>query len=702
MRKSSNLILRNDQAISSSAEDRFGWGAAVDRLAEWIEFVNPDDRMVIGIHGPWGSGKSSFLNLVEERLRKGEQQAEESKEDRNDLLVFRFQPWLFSGSQEFVVSFCCELSEFLRNSTGAGGVTDRGIEHVAGLIAKYGQTLSKCAVAGLAPLGPVGVLGAGAASVGISFVTHWHNAKGKGAVSTQAQKKRIEALLKDYDRKIVVVIDELDRLQHAELLQVFQVMRAIADFPNVVYLLGYEHDVVVKSLAKAQFGDPEEYLEKIVNFSMRVPLVPRSKMGELLAEVLSKSALFGDHGAQDDERVNELTRAYLYPNCKDLRDLKRFENNLRWQVLGLRHEIDAGDLLLVAMLQTFSLRMFEALSEIYAEMMFRKSMQFALLSEDEKKCRVSTFREKLFSESGQEKWQSVICSELFPSLFGGTLFDSDAPQNLTRIDDPRNLLRLLEYLDQDPEVLSNRRAQEWMQRCASFEGIQGVMTNATMDLRQQFLRAAQAGLIDACSVEAKLHFVKWILVCADADADLGFVRLVKSLFWVIFRELGSEQRMIAILEECIGTEISARNLQMSLLEEIMDGVHFPVTRSTELANGLRRKYIERIVTSLRCDANLDWCKYTWALIAHAKEWVGEESFVEILRAYLDVSDDVFLQRIGHNLINRAQADREIFREKVSCAWFEGRVGVLDADDPQWDEVQRETIKIAQDLYRPAS
>ena len=87
------------------------------------------------------------------------------------------------------------------------------------------------------------------------------------------QKKKDEIIkkLKEEKLKIVVAIDDIDRLSEEEIVAVFQLVKALADFPNTVYLLAFDREVVVQALEKVQSGKGEAYLEKVVQVPFEIP-----------------------------------------------------------------------------------------------------------------------------------------------------------------------------------------------------------------------------------------------------------------------------------------------------------------------------------------------------------------------------------------------------------------------------------------------
>src|ERR1019366_4646025 len=87
--------------------------------------------VVIGITGPWGSGKSSILNLLRERL----------KADNPQTVVVSFDPWLISGRNDLISAFINELLATIKSDRKVAGK----LKSVTATFAKYGRLLEPAA-----------------------------------------------------------------------------------------------------------------------------------------------------------------------------------------------------------------------------------------------------------------------------------------------------------------------------------------------------------------------------------------------------------------------------------------------------------------------------------------------------------------------------------------------------------------------------
>jgi predicted KAP-like P-loop ATPase len=176
------------------------------------------EPFVFGISGPWGSGKTSLLNMIGHELRA------RSRSNRK-VVIFRFNPWWFSGSDTLMVSFLHDFAKVL-GAEVEGAVSKRLAEYLtifghllkpARFIPGLGapaEALSELAVSGGEAMGKAGEL-ASRDAAGI--------------------RREIDRLLLEKRQPVLVIVDDVDRLLPDEIIQVFRIVKAVADFPFVRY-----------------------------------------------------------------------------------------------------------------------------------------------------------------------------------------------------------------------------------------------------------------------------------------------------------------------------------------------------------------------------------------------------------------------------------------------------------------------------------
>jgi predicted KAP-like P-loop ATPase len=173
----------SDYPISRIEDDLLGWAFEAGAFAREVLSLNASRGLVAGVLGPWGSGKTSFVNLTRDEFRKAK------------VPVLDFNPWLFSGAEQLVDFFFSELSSQLRVRAGLGSIASQ--------LTEYGQALE-----GLAWLP---VAGAWMGRLGaISKVLK--TLVGNRQVTASSRKRSLRNALLELSRPVVVVLDDIDRL----------------------------------------------------------------------------------------------------------------------------------------------------------------------------------------------------------------------------------------------------------------------------------------------------------------------------------------------------------------------------------------------------------------------------------------------------------------------------------------------------------
>jgi predicted KAP-like P-loop ATPase len=186
------------------------------------------------------------------------------------------------------------------------------------------------------------------------------------AKSLDEAKNELSGMLRTLTRPMLVVIDDVDRLAGPELRLVFQLIKANADFPNLVYLVLFQREVVEGILTKELSTDGREYLKKIVQVGFDVPSIQRSRLEAILFSKLN--VLLGGKAVQklwDKERWTEIFIPGLGPYFVTLRDIYRFISSLSLQFAvfsqGDAFEVNPIDLISLEVLRVFEPEVYNAL-----------------------------------------------------------------------------------------------------------------------------------------------------------------------------------------------------------------------------------------------------------------------------------------------------------------------------------------------------
>ena len=95
-----STFFNSDRPIERLEDDRLGRRSFAESVARHILATRSEHGFTAAITGEWGSGKTSVLNMIEETLER----------ETEEVVILRFNPWLFRGTAELVTRFFDELS----------------------------------------------------------------------------------------------------------------------------------------------------------------------------------------------------------------------------------------------------------------------------------------------------------------------------------------------------------------------------------------------------------------------------------------------------------------------------------------------------------------------------------------------------------------------------------------------------------------
>ncbi len=335
MTTSPPLDFSNDRPLTDRQYDRLNRAAFADRIAGVLRGLPKGTGLVVGIHGRWGDGKTTVLNLLRTDLSS------------NDAIVVRdFNPWRLTDDEAMLRGFFSVLAEaigaslsttFERAKAGAGKWTKRArwITKLAGWVSKSAETLDDL----LARFGEVAASG--------------------DSVGLEELRSRIVARLEQSAKRIVVLIDDLDRLDKHETHTLFRLIKACADFPNVCYVLAFDDTAVARALGERYGGGDEPsgraFLEKIIHVPLKLPVAAKEDLRALCFEQVDRALTAAGIELTKDQ-VGEFVAGFDRGASVRLttpRAAKRFGNGLMFALPMLIGETNPADLLLVEALRAF-------------------------------------------------------------------------------------------------------------------------------------------------------------------------------------------------------------------------------------------------------------------------------------------------------------------------------------------------------------
>ena len=313
-----------DNPLRKPEEDLLERASIARFFAEHILKIDASEGLVVGVLGPWGAGKTSFVNLVRCRL------------ETLGVEVLEFNPWMFSGAEQLLRSFFAELSAQMKLRPDLAVVGER--------LAAYGEVLSE--------LGWLPVVGPWFARLGaVRKLLATTSERGKGGVADH--RKKIETTLAALDTPIVVVLDDIDRLTTPEIRDVFKLVRLTANFANIVYIVSFDRLRVEGALA--EHGLPgRAYIEKILQFAVDLPEVPADVLTKHTVNAIDEVVSDVDHlGPFDQTSWPDVLVEVIRPLIRNMRDVRRYALSVHASVRQLDGQVAVVDVLALEAIRVF-------------------------------------------------------------------------------------------------------------------------------------------------------------------------------------------------------------------------------------------------------------------------------------------------------------------------------------------------------------
>ena len=395
----------SDQPIETKNDDLFNRWPFANRIGETIVARKDLGSLVIGIYGVWGDGKTSALNLLKASLRP-----------HDDVVIVDFNPWHFESQSQLIGSFFKTLADALGKSLATKK------EEIGNILKRYGSLLS---VASIGVLGGAVTLspGSAATSIGESLST----------VELGELRNRLEKLLAEADKRLVIVVDDIDRLDRKEIQAVFKLVKLSASFDRTVYVLAFDDELVAGALAEQYgSGSPEagrQFLEKIIQVPLRLPPADDIALRRLCLEVVDTALRLADI-ALSESQVQEFVRPFvdgLVLRMTTPRQAKRYGNALTFALPIMRGEVNPVDQMLIEGLGIFYPALYACVRDNPA--VFLGTQSFGTPSQAETDERRSTVEQGLRGLTPIEaKAAKRFVATLFPrakGLFGNVHYGSD-------------------------------------------------------------------------------------------------------------------------------------------------------------------------------------------------------------------------------------------------------------------------------------
>ncbi len=345
----------NDVPIDNKGEDRLGYEVYTKSISEKILSSDFKKSFAIGINGKWGLGKTSFINLIKRKLKP------------EDIIEINFNAWNYHSPKAITKEFFEVVQEAIRPYHSS--VSRLLIQYSNKLVEINSNTITQSIQATVSSV------------VGFESISSLH--------------KEINEAIKSIDKKIIIYIDDLDRLDTDEIIEVIRLIRNTANFRNTFFIAAYDRNYVVNALKEYNPYKKEEFLEKIFQLEVTLPYFKKEILRYELAKKLKTQLSDEFHLEIDSAIIGSAASipAYLDDWLDSMRDVTRLANAITLNINRLNKNVDFSDFIQIELLRL-------KYPSVY-ELLFRKTLSFLeTISENHDK--KFYYRLKVLSENEQK------------------------------------------------------------------------------------------------------------------------------------------------------------------------------------------------------------------------------------------------------------------------------------------------------------
>jgi len=388
------LLIQSDEPINNDSEDLVNRNSFVKALRKHINNLPFQESIAIGLYGIWGEGKSSVLHLFKKTINKDD-----------NVLVYEFDPWFFGSKDAITKNFYYGLKDLLSENY----IIPKKIRKIFSIYPK--------------------LLISGFVSFALDF-------KGKSEDRPIEVRKNLESFVTKLNKRILVIIDDIDRLQRKEILEIFRLVKMTGKMKNIVFLLAFDPCTVVRTLDTGKsYNKYQKYIDKIIQIPIYLPLTDqkhidkyllysypninyRSEIDKILDVLKTKK--------EDRKEFDDLfTKTYEQADFRQLfntfRSAKRYINSISFRLPFIAREVFLYDFFILEIFQTFFSRIYNDIRSNPYYYVSRWNFEIGIYSplpfnDKERNIAIKEYIEDLTKDEECKKLILSLLESIFPNI----------------------------------------------------------------------------------------------------------------------------------------------------------------------------------------------------------------------------------------------------------------------------------------------
>lgn len=267
----------------------------IEHIYNSILNVKADNSFVIGINGAWGSGKTTTVNIVKEKIK--------NNINNKDLILNDFNPWIYDNPQNMMVGL-------LKSILNEADITSNPLEHEKIFKSLINVIFKK-------------------AGFDDTFVNNFFY----NLDTVEKIKDELDDFLEFNQKRVVLFVDNLERAEADNIIFLFKLIGQVFDLKRITYVIIYDEDRL-KDIFSDKLKIDYHYIEKIIQQNISIPPIQQELLWNVCRVCIEKLLIFYGEKNLDEYR---LIVNLIVSEVKDLRMLKRFLNTVVTETFAVLH-----------------------------------------------------------------------------------------------------------------------------------------------------------------------------------------------------------------------------------------------------------------------------------------------------------------------------------------------------------------------------
>lgn len=299
-----------DAPLKRQGIDLLGYKPYAESIAEKVNKSVFENAFAIGVTSNWGGGKTSFFNMIEERLD-------------TSIVKIHFSAWRSNTPQSIIRDFFQTVKEsFSKYST-----------ELSQLLNNYSEKIIELDDNAVAK------------SVKLLF----SSTKEK---SLERLFKQINETIERSGKRLVIFIDDVDRLDSQEVFEVIRLIRNTANFYNTCFIVAYDRTYILNALKSMDIHHHETFLEKIFQLEITLPYFEKRILIDHFISNMKKT--FPNRNEFEIENTvlkKEGDKVFFLEWIHTIRDVTRLSNSILLNIKNIETEVDLIDFIRIEILR---------------------------------------------------------------------------------------------------------------------------------------------------------------------------------------------------------------------------------------------------------------------------------------------------------------------------------------------------------------